>query len=50
MSKLIATLALLVLVLPLTVNLLLAGPDNLLSACTRFFGELLGSVTRYGTG
>ncbi|MFD2369663.1 hypothetical protein ACFSO0_06765 [Brevibacillus sp. GCM10020057] len=48
MNKLIATLALLVLVLPLTVNLLLTGPDNLMSACTQFFGELLGSVTRYG--
>ncbi|MED1859668.1 hypothetical protein [Brevibacillus reuszeri] len=45
----ITILVLLALVLPLTVNLLIAGPDNLLSACTRFFGELLNSVTRFGT-
>ncbi|MFJ9501981.1 hypothetical protein [Brevibacillus centrosporus] len=49
MNKLIATLVLLVLVLPLTVNLLLTGPDNLMDACTSFFGELLGSVSRFGT-
>lgn len=50
MNKLIAILALMVLVLPLTVRLLLNGPDNLMSACTQFFGDLLASVTRFGTG
>lgn len=37
-------------VLPLTVGLLLTGPQNLLSACTQFFGDLLAEVTRFGTG
>ncbi|WP_171567253.1 hypothetical protein [Brevibacillus sp. MCWH] len=50
MNKLIAVLALMVIVLPITVHLLLSGPDNLLSVCTRFFGELLENVTRFGTG
>jgi hypothetical protein len=49
MNKLIAVLALMVLVLPLTVNLLLNGPNNLLAACTQFFGDLLENVTRFGT-
>jgi len=44
----IAILALMVLVLPLTVRLLLSGPDNLLTACTRFFANLLENVTRFG--
>lgn len=50
MNKMIAILALLVLVMPLTVRLLINGPDNLLSACTKFFGDLLTNVTRFGTG
>jgi hypothetical protein len=50
MNKLISVLALMVLVLPLTVRLLLNGPDNLLAACTQFFGDLLENVTRFGTG
>jgi hypothetical protein len=49
-NKLIAVLALMVIVLPITVHLLLSGPDNLLSVCTRFFGDLLENVTRFGTG
>ncbi|EST51694.1 hypothetical protein T458_25235 [Brevibacillus panacihumi W25] len=50
MSKMIAILALMVLVLPLTVHLLLTGPDNLMSSGTQFFGKLLTQVTRFGTG
>lgn len=50
MSKMISILALLALVLPLTVHLLLTGPDNLMSASTQFFGKLLIHVTRFGTG
>lgn len=50
MNKMISILAVLVVVMPLTVHLLFAGPDNLLAACTQFFGELLENVTRYGTG
>ncbi|MGG1662850.1 hypothetical protein [Brevibacillus sp. NRS-1366] len=49
MNKMITILVLLALVLPLTVNLLFTGPDNLLSACTQFFGDLLTNVTRFGT-
>jgi hypothetical protein len=49
MNKMISILAVLVIVMPLTVHLFLSGPDNLLLACTQFFGELLESVTRYGT-
>jgi hypothetical protein len=50
MSKMITILALMALVLPLTVHLLLTGPDNLLTASTQFFGKLLAQVTRFGTG
>lgn len=50
MNKIISILAVMVVVMPLTVHLLLTGPDNLLSACTQFFGELLEHVTRHGTG
>ncbi|MFY0545766.1 hypothetical protein [Brevibacillus sp. H7] len=49
MNKMIAMLVLTVLVLPLTVRLLLFGPDNLLTACSRFFADLLENVTRFGT-
>ncbi|CAM3633204.1 MULTISPECIES: hypothetical protein [Brevibacillus] len=50
MSKMITILALMALVLPLTVHLLLTGPDNLMTASTQFFGKLLTHVTRFGTG
>ncbi|USG65990.1 hypothetical protein NDK47_01125 [Brevibacillus ruminantium] len=50
MNKILAVLGLMVLVLPLTVNLLLTGPDSLLALCMQFFGKLLGHVTRFGTG
>ncbi|MGZ0051287.1 hypothetical protein [Brevibacillus gelatini] len=49
MNKMISMLVLLVLVLPLTVGVLFTGPDNLLSACQQFFGDLLVQVTRFGT-
>ncbi|QQE74619.1 hypothetical protein KDJ56_01010 [Brevibacillus composti] len=50
MSKILAVLGLMVVVLPLTVNLLLTGPDNLMAVCMQFFGKLLEQVTRFGTG
>ncbi|MBY0089204.1 hypothetical protein HP567_003590 [Brevibacillus sp. M2.1A] len=50
MNKMISILAVMAIILPLTVGLLLTGPQNLFSACTQFFGDLLAEVTRFGTG
>ncbi|WP_400161821.1 hypothetical protein ACAF76_020760 [Brevibacillus sp. TJ4] len=49
MNKIISILAVMVIVMPLTVHILMSGPNNLLAACTQFFGDLLAHVTRYGT-
>ncbi|MEJ8548748.1 hypothetical protein [Brevibacillus borstelensis] len=50
MNKILATLGLMVLVLPITVHLLMSGPDNLLAVSMQFFEKLLDNVTRFGTG
>ncbi|MFM1655048.1 hypothetical protein ACI7RC_23580 [Brevibacillus sp. B_LB10_24] len=49
MSNLISVLALLVIVVPLAVSVLISGPDNLLTACSHFFHQLLDQATRFGT-
>jgi hypothetical protein len=48
MNKIISVLALTVIVLPLSVTLLISGPDNVLDACTRFFHKLFEQATRFG--
>lgn len=50
MNKLISVLALMVIILPISVNLLFNGPNNILAACTRFFEKLFEQVVRFGTG
>lgn len=49
MNKMISMLVLMVLVLPLTVGILLNGPNNLLTASSQFFSGLLENVNRFGT-
>ncbi|MCM3472730.1 hypothetical protein [Brevibacillus borstelensis] len=49
MNKILAILGLMVLVLPLTVHVLMIGPDNLLAVSMQFFEKLLHNVTRFGT-
>lgn len=48
MSKLISVLILLVITLPMTVNVLFTGTDNVLGASTRFFSRLIEIVTQFG--
>ncbi|WP_183192561.1 hypothetical protein [Brevibacillus fluminis] len=49
MTKLISMLAIMVIVTPLTVNVLIQGPDNLLTACTSFFTKLFSAAVHFGT-
>lgn len=48
MNKLISVLALTVILLPLSVSVLISGPDNLLDACQAFFEKLLERAVRFG--
>ncbi|WP_164553242.1 hypothetical protein [Brevibacillus marinus] len=48
MNKLISVLAVTVIILPLSVTVLLSGPDNLLDACQAFFEKLLERAVSFG--
>ncbi|WP_167568863.1 hypothetical protein [Brevibacillus migulae] len=49
MTKLISVLALIVMVVPISYNLLMNGPDSIYGASARFFNKLFAEVVRFGT-
>lgn len=48
MTKVISVLALIVIVVPISFNLLMNGPDSILGASTRFFNKLFAEALRFG--
>ncbi|MGE5702717.1 MAG: hypothetical protein ACM32O_09330 [Clostridia bacterium] len=49
MNKLISVLAVMVIVIPISITVLIEGPNNLLDACTVFFENLFAAAARFGT-